>query len=289
MVKDEMTERDGFLYGAWKRSINAAAQVKGSIHDEETAQRVGMRGGAVAGTMHLDLFPPLLVKTFGQRFFEHGCISIFYTYAMTDGEEVRAIIKLPPKNDKDVQVEARVESLDNHLVAQGTVSVGNPVENAYLQTIKIESSPQDQLRILKGLKTGDELPAKDAVANTERMKNAKNRLEDVIDWYYGKTPWGTAIVPPSMTWGLMGMSPSITIRGVGFFGGTEIRYVNGPIKVGVNYHTSGKIIAVGVTNRTEYYWFESELHEKETGKLVAKMRHMTRFMKQGSPLYPEIK
>jgi hypothetical protein len=288
-MNEEMNIKEGFLYGAWKRSINAAAQVKGSIHDEETAQSVGMRGGAVAGTMHLDLFPPLALRTFGQHFFQHGCLSLFYTYAMKDGEEVRAIIKLPPEGAQDVQVEARVESFDGHMVAQGTISVGNPSEISYLQTIKIESSPPEQLRILKGLKPGDELPAKDVVTNTERIKNAIGRLEDVIDWYSGKTPWGIAIVPPSMTWGLMGMSPSFTPQGVGFFGATEIRSVNGPIKVDISYHTKGKVIAVGVTNRTEYYWFESELHEKATGKLVAQMRHMTRFMKQGSPLYPEIR
>lgn len=288
-MNEEMTVKGEFLYGVWKPSINAAAQVKGSIHDEVTAQKVGMRGGAVAGTMHLDLFPPLILRTFGQRFFEHGCLSIFYTYAMTDGEEVRAIIKLPPKNARDVQVEAKVESLDNHMVAQGTISVGNPNEISYLQAIKIESSPPEELRILKGLKPSDELPSKDVITSSERMKNATGRLEDVIDWYFGKTPWGTSIVPPSMTWGLMGMSPSFSPPGVGFFGGTEIRYINGPIKVDVNYHTTGKAIAVGVTSRTEYYWFESQLHEKESGKLVAQMRHMTRFMKQGSPMYPDIK
>jgi hypothetical protein len=288
-MKEEIVIKEGFMYGSWKPSINAAAQVKGSIHEEETAQKVGMRCGAVAGTMHLDLFPPLILKAFGQRFFERGCISLFYTYAMTHGEEVRAVIKMPPKDAKDVQVEARVESLDNHVVAQGTISAGNPKEISYLQAMKIESSPQEQLRILKGLKPGDELPSKDVITNTERMMNALDRLEDVIDWYTQKSPWGTMIVPPSMTWGLMGMSPSFTPQGVGFFGATEIRYVNGPIKVDVDYHTTGKAIAVGVTSRTEYYWFESQLHEKSTGKLVAQMRHMTRFMKQGSTLYPEIK
>jgi hypothetical protein len=288
-MKDEIVVKEGFMYGPWKPSINAAAQVKGSIHEEETAQKVGMRGGAVAGTMHLDLFPPLALGAFGQRFFENGCLSLFYTYAMTHGEEVRAIIKLSPKEIKDIQVEARVESLDGHQVAQGTISAGNPKELSYLQAQKIESSPQDQLRILKGLKPGDTLPAKDVITSTERMMNALDRLEDVIDWYTRKSPWGTTIVPPSMTWGLMGMSPSFTPQGVGFFGGTEIRYVNGPIKVDVDYHTTGKVIAVGVTSRTEYYWFESQLHEKSTGKLVAQMRHMTRYMKQGSVLYPEIK
>ena len=288
-MKEEIMVKEGFMYGPWKPSINAAAQVKGSIHDEETAQKVGMRGGAVAGTMHLDLFPPLIVKAFGKRFFEHGCLSIFYTYAMTHGEEVRAVIKVPPKDAQDVQVEARVDSLDGHLVAQGTISVGNPKELSYIQALKLESSPQEQLRILKGLKAGDVLKPKDVVTSSERMKNAMNRIEDVIDWYTQKSPWGTTIVPPSMMWGLMGLTPPFTTQGVGFFGGTEIRYVNGPVKVDVNYHATGKVVAVGVTNRTEYFWFDSELREKSSGKLVAQMRHMTRWMKQGSPLYPEIK
>jgi hypothetical protein len=77
--------------------------------------------------------------------------------------------------------------------------------------------------------------------------------------------------------------------GVGFFGATEIRYVNGPVKADVPYQVRSKIIAVGVTSKTEYWWTDSQLYEKASNKLVAQMRHMTRYMKAGSPLYPEVK
>jgi hypothetical protein len=42
---------------------------------------------------------------------------------------------------------------------------------------------------------------------------------------------------------------------------------------------------VGASRKTEYFWVDATLEEKETGKKVASMRHMNRFMKAGSPLY----
>ncbi|MHA1256793.1 MAG: hypothetical protein ACTSPS_14470 [Promethearchaeota archaeon] len=42
---------------------------------------------------------------------------------------------------------------------------------------------------------------------------------------------------------------------------------------------------MGQSSKTEYYWQDSFLEEKETGKLVADMRHLVRFMKATSPLY----
>lgn len=72
---------------------------------------------------------------------------------------------------------------------------------------------------------------------------------------------------------------------VGFFGATEVRNINGPIKIGVPYRASGKLICVGASPKTEYFWYDSYLDEKESGKRVAEMRKLTRFMKASSPLY----
>ena len=55
--------------------------------------------------------------------------------------------------------------------------------------------------------------------------------------------------------------------------------------VGVPYKTTGKIACVGASRKTEYFWLDSILTEKEGGKVVSSMRHMNRFMKAGSPLY----
>jgi len=247
-----------------------------------------MRGGVVAGTIHLDLFPPILVETFGQRWFEQGTISLYFTYALLHGEELRVVMQAGPKGAKDVQVETQLESRDGHTVARGTVSVGSPNEKPYLQTLELQSSPREELRILKELESGWETPLKDVSETGTALEKSLANCEDLLDWYSGKSPWGSAILPPSHTTRLMQVGIPFETKGVGFYGANELRYLDGPVKVDVPYQTKGKIIAVGVTSKTEYYWFESELYEKASNKLVAAMRHMTRFMKAGSPLYPEV-
>ena len=41
-------------------------------------------------------------------------------------------------------------------------------------------------------------------------------------------------------------------------------------------------MSVGASPKTEFAWFDSELSD-ETGRVVAEMRHMTRWMKASSP------
>lgn len=287
-MSDSILIKEGQVYGKWRKAINAAAHMATSIHDDAVGKKVGMRGGVVAGTMHLDLFPPVLVKTFGQRWFEQGTISLYFTYALLHGEEMRVVVQAGPKDDKDVQVETRLESRDEHIVARGTVSVGSPGEKPYLQTLEIQSSPREELRILKQLEVGWETPLKDVSETKMALEKSLENCEDLVDWYSNKSPWGSTILPPSHTAHLLQISVPFEAKGVAFYGANELRYLGGPVKVDVPYQTKGKIIAVGVTSKTEYYWFESELYEKASKKLVATMRHMTRYMKAGSPLYPEV-
>ena len=287
-MSDAILTKEGSIYGEWRKAINAAANVAGSIHDDAVGKKIGMRGGVVAGTIHLDLFPPALVETFGQRWFEQGTISLYFTYALLHGEELRVVMQARPKDDKDVQVETRLESRDGHIVARGTASVGSPNEKPYLQTLELQSSPREELRILKELEVGWETPLKDVSETRMALEKSLENCEDLLDWHSGKSPWGSAILPPSHTARLMQVSIPFEAKGVPFYGANELRYLGGPVKVDVPYQTKGKIIAVGVTSKTEYYWFESELYEKASNKLVAAMRHMTRYMKAGSPLYPEV-
>ncbi len=55
---------------------NWSADTKGSIHDDATAAKLGFRGGTVAGSIHMDQFPPLLLRAFGTRFFHDGALSL---------------------------------------------------------------------------------------------------------------------------------------------------------------------------------------------------------------------
>jgi len=59
----------------------------------------------------------------------------------------------------------------------------------------------------------------------------------------------------------------------------------GPILLDKTYKATGKVVAVGVTDKTEYAWVDSWLYDSKTGNKVADMRHMTRWMKASSPLW----
>jgi len=284
----DVTIKDGYLYGEWRKAINAAATMKESIHDDSVGKKVGMRGGVVAGTVHHDLWAPVALKAFGQRWFEHGSISLFFTYALLAGEELRAIIKVPPKDAKDVQVEARLESLDGHKVAEGTMSVGNPKEKTHLQAMELTSSPKEERRILKDFEVGMDMPQNEVTITQKEVVEKLANLEDIVPWYSSDSPWGGTIVPNSWIYRFAHMPRDAGVQGVGFFGANEIQFVNGPVKADVPYVCKGKIIAVGVTSKTEYFWHDSQIYDKKTNKLVATVRHMNRFMKAGSPLYPEI-
>src|SRR5688572_8211252 len=62
-----------------------------NIHNDATAQKLGFRGGTIAGSVHLDQFAPILVHAFGQSWFETGSLSLAFRNATISGDEVIAM------------------------------------------------------------------------------------------------------------------------------------------------------------------------------------------------------
>jgi len=286
-MADDMVVKDGKLYGGWRQPINVWQGAPGSIHTDAVARAIGMRGGTIPGTVHLNLFGPLFVELWGQRWWEKGSVSLYYTFATTDREDVRAVITVPPRNARDVQVEAWVENPEGQIVARGTVAVGEPKETTYIRTMQLTNSPASDLRILADLKPGMEMVTDNVVITQEQVNKHLETITDLLDWYKGKSPWGGSVLSPTLQYQPLnaGFPPNTIKQAVGFFGGTEIRNIAGPIKVGAAYRRTGKVICVGASPKTEFAWVDSWLHDKATGKVVADMRHMTRWMKAGSPLW----
>ena len=244
-MSDIIKIQDGQIIGAWRRTVNSAIQVKGSIHDESMAQKIGIRGGAVAGTNHLDIFVPLLLEAFGPRWFEKGSLSIFYTYMTTDREEVRAVIGLPPQGTKDVQVEARLEMPSGQIVGKGTVSVGEPKEPTYLQSISMTTSG-DEPRVFANLRAGYDLGVHDSIIPQAKVNQRLEITTDPIDWYKGSSPWGKSVLPPQnmhdalqLTYREGAFPERMGTSAVGFFGATELRNINGPILARYPLQSSG--------------------------------------------------
>ena len=198
-----------------------------------------------------------------------------------------------PIATKDVQVKAWAELKSGQQIMTGTVSIGSPKEPSYLQAAELRNSPVDDLRILSRHKVGDEIPSQEILLTQEEANSGLRRIADQLEYYKGKekSPWGKAIIYPTAMFEAMvfGFAHTATeeYQAVPFYGATEIRNINGPAFIGVPYVAKGKFVCIGASKKTEYLWLDSTLEEKETGKIVASMRHLNRFMKAGSPHYED--
>jgi len=286
--------RDGVLVGPVRRPTNASRNQKGSIHDDATASKLGFRGGTVAGSIHMDQFPPLLLEAFGSAWFERGSLSLYFTNATTDGEAVQAFVTQPSSAATDAQVKVWMDREDGLRVAEGTASVGEPGEPTALQTRDLRASDPAELRMFSAIQAGDslgeieiELPAKDLRTRIER-----GLLTEPLAWYVEDSPWGGPVAAPSTTVGLLYRNSSRQLHehtggAVGLFGAIEVAQVTGPVLLDRTYRVSSTILAAGQSPKTEYVWFEAGADDLASGLRVAQMRMLLRFMKASSSLYAD--
>ncbi|HJN52674.1 MAG: hypothetical protein QF828_10630 [Pseudomonadales bacterium] len=262
---------DGKLYSDWQQPINLWQDQPGSIHNDAVATKIGMRGGTIPGTVHLDHFVPIIQERWGLKWYQRGTVSMYYTYATTHKEDVRAGIKTPADSD-DVRVDGWIETPEGTIVAKGSLSVGNPREADYVRSMTLESARQEDLRILADLEVGVQCPAADDV----KVKEGG-----------GEGEYDGILISPASMYGLLnaGFPRGMIKQAVGFFGATEIALRHGPIRLDRAYRRNGKVICVGASPKTEFAWVDSELIDMESGELVAEMRHLTRWMKASSELW----
>jgi hypothetical protein len=282
--------RDGVLVGPLRRPAHGP-NAGGSIHDDAVASKLGFRGGAVAGSIHLELFPPLLRQAFGQRWFERGTLSIYFLNATTDHEYTHAFLQQPSAGATDVQVSAWLERDDGMRMGEGTASIGDPGEPTALGGRPLDRFEPGELRILASVKPGDALPEVETSFTAAEQATRLALTTEPLDWYGDASPWGRPVVPPAGMVQLLYLPirqglHQRTAPAIGLYGAIELRNVNGPVVVDQPYRVSGTVLAVGQSPKTEYLWYETELKEPD-GRHVAGMRMMLRWMKASSPLYAD--
>jgi len=258
----------------------------GNIHDDTTAQALGFRGGTVAGSVHLDQFPPVLMAAFGREWFERGSISLVFRNATVDAEPVRAMVGKP---NGATQVEARMERADGLLVAEGTAACGGD-EPTRLDVLDRRPAGPDELRILAGVEEGRPLTARTfrVEGAEQKARLADSALTEPLDWYSGPSPWGPAIVPCSAIVQLIRNGRNDfgahIQEAVGLFGAIELRFWSGPLHCDTDYSVSGEVVSVGASPKTEYAWYDSRATDT-SGAVAVSMRMQLRWMKASSPLY----
>jgi hypothetical protein len=288
-----MAAESNVIAGPVRRPRNPSAHVQGSIHDDATATALGFRGGTVAGSIHMDQFPPLLLEAFGQDWFETGGLSLYFRHATTDDEPVQAFAERPPDEGQDAQVRAWMTTASGDLVGEGTASVGRPAAPSALRGRDLRPVDPSRLRMLKALQAGDLIGDLPVAVNAERQLSliARGAMTEPLPWYAGASPWGGPVASPSAVVDLLYSDLLADFRQslgprVGLFGAIEIRFGAGPVFLHHSYRVSGEVIALSETPKTEVLWFDSRA-VGEDGVLVAEMRMMLRQMKQSSLLYQE--
>lgn len=277
----------GPLWSARNWSADAG---EGSIHDDSTAENLGFRGGTVAGDVHMNQFPPLLLKVFGNEWFERGNLSLSFRNATVDKEKVTAFAE--PLPDGANQTRVWMEREDGLLVCEGTAAVGDH-SASNLQNRDLRACDPSELKILNRITPGMSLGVYDVQATTERQFELYDAglISDPLPWYREESPWGDVIAPPStlleFLWAypMKGLAPYVG-ESVGLFGAIEVGQVHGPFVLNRPYQIEGEVVCVGQSPQTEFVWYDSTARN-EAGDVVATMRMQSRAMKASSPAYSE--
>ena len=293
-IEVPLTQEEGLLVGPPRTAINRGAI---SIHNPETARRLGFRGAVVGGSSHLNVFAPPLLHVFGNEWFERGTLSIYFLNTVVSEEQIQAVVERPTGGAKQVKVHARRVDDPSIIVGAGTASLG-PDLASELRTRDLRLSDPSTLRIFKDLEPGTFLGEEAMTVTSELQREAieAGSINEPLPWYTGDSPWDGPIACPSNIFSLMymmirgGPNPRIDKwrRGSNaMFGAIEFDLVRGPVFLDRPYLVRGVVAGVGESPKTEYIWWDATA-EDENGQVVATLRHMLRMLKGESPLYPEL-
>lgn len=281
---------DGVIAGPLRHPRNLEQSIPGSIHEDSTARKLGLRGGTVAGSLHMEQFPPLLVEALGEDWWRTGGLSLYFKYATTDGEGVRCFGRTQLNGHAGEQIPVWMDMEDGRRVAEGTAWVGSATGKTPLEQ-RVETMPQPtDLRIFESLGTGRELDGIDARVREEDLDQRLSVIVEPLDHYRSTERYGEAVLPPSLVVRLLTRYQRVLLAdwpnlGVGLYGAIEIEHLAGPCFVAHDYEVRGRVVAVGETPKTEYFWYESTVSEPAGGEDRARMLMMIRTMKAASPLW----
>lgn len=270
------------LTGPFRAPHNGFQQAPGSIHNDEVASKLGFKGGTVPGSVHMDQFVPMLVQLYGQAWFETGDISLHFTQATVDKEEVQAIVD--PGAPR-----ARLQMFNQagQQVCIGTASPKARDENSEVAKRLADQAEAEpgRLRIYADIKPGDvtsDIPMK---VSRESYEASLGRITERLPIYDEK-----GVLSPAHVVRLAHMSrPFVLAKSkqpyVGLFGALEVRHLAGPLFADRDYVGRTTMRKLTESPKTENAWYDVDIADAATGKDVAAVTFMIRAMKPSSPLW----
>ncbi len=252
-----------------------------SVHDAESAARLGLAGAPIEGPTHFSQFEPLGAALWGERWFTHGCISAHFLNMVVEGEQVRAQMSLAGPGASTARIQAH--KADGTRVLEGSASVGpghaQTALEARLRTAIAQ--PPAALHIIDLLRVGQRGPGDEQACVgfdnhlghlypfTLRQKLARITEHLAPHQEGALTPWGGAVLPLEMLSVLShstGRDSGFSARqpSVGLFIDLEVKLLAGPVLVGRAYRLERELLALGASRRTESFWTRTTLFDGAT-------------------------
>ncbi|HEX2560630.1 hypothetical protein [Phenylobacterium sp.] len=276
-------ERDGILSGPVRRPVNVSRAAEGSIHDDGTAQALGFRGGTVAGNIHMEQFPPLMVARFGSAWWRTGGLSLHFLHATTDGEPVQAFVGRP-ESGAVPRAEAWMETPEGVRVCEGTAWLGGDDPNSALRLKLAAARPAAELRILASAQVGDEVRDVPSRLDSGPALVRLDGVTEPLPEYRADKVAAPAVAIDALR---AVEAPLFRSQGefVGLFGAIELQFLAGPVFLDRDYLADGRVVGLSESPKTEIAWYESVLREADGGRPIARLLMMSRLLKASSPLW----
>ncbi len=287
-IRGRDIDMQAHITGEWRRPTNTAADQKGGIHDDDTATDLGFRGGTVAGSIHMEQFPPLLEQVFGEAYWRTGSLSLYFRSATVDQEPVRCFVGEPVDAGAVRRAAVWMENEAGETIMSGTAACGGHDTGSELRARLAELRPVTELRILKDMAVGDTCSAVPTRVSDERVDRQLTVITEPLAWYRDPARFGARVLPMTGVVGMFDPAEQELARPaiqpfVGLYGAIEIEFVNGPVFSETSYLSSGEIVGLTDSPKTEVLWRDLQL--EQDGRPVARMLKMDRILKDSSPLW----
>lgn len=267
-----------WLTGPWRSPKNIAAQAAGTIHDDATARALGLRGGTVAGSIHMEQCVPVALARLGVDWHARGGLSLYFRNATQDGEPVRVRIG----RGDGVCAPVEIRASDDVLVAEGTASLGKDDQSALRQRLRAVRPPTE-LRIMRDVRVGNSATRRGVAIGDARLAAHLPIMTEPQGIYRDERALPINLAIDLLRAAEADIAP-LPDGVVGLYGAIELQMYSGPLRADTPYNVTGVVLALSDTPQTEAIWHAATAHSAD-GALVAEMLMMSRVMKASSPLW----
>lgn len=230
----------------------------------------------------MDQFVPLLLDLFGPAWFETGDISVHFTQATVDQEEVQAAL-----TPEDGRARLQMANRAGQQICVGTASAKAPDRQSELSRRMAEQTDADpgRLRIYADLRVGDTTADIPMRVDRAAYEAGLERITERAALYDQQ-----GVLSPAFVVRLAHMSrPFVLAKSkapyVGLFGALEVRHLDGPLLADRDYVGRTTMRKLTESPKTENAWYDVDIADAASGRDVASVTFMIRAMKPSSPLW----